>query len=106
GDEYIRSCAKLLCDIFSHSPVFRIGGDEFAAILRGNDYLNRDELMTTLKSRAQENQSKGDGPVLASGMSEYDPANDSFVSEVFDRADHNMYEDKVLLKGGRVSEVR
>ncbi|MBQ4464292.1 MAG: diguanylate cyclase, partial [Eubacterium sp.] len=29
GDDYIRSASKLLCDTFVHSPVFRIGGDEF-----------------------------------------------------------------------------
>jgi len=29
GDEYIKSCAMLLCNIFDHSPVFRVGGDEF-----------------------------------------------------------------------------
>ncbi len=25
GDEYIKACAKLLCNIFVHSPVFRVG---------------------------------------------------------------------------------
>jgi diguanylate cyclase (GGDEF)-like protein len=106
GDEYIKACAKLLCDIFSHSPVFRIGGDEFAVILRGDDHTNREGLLGKLKSAVRENQSKGEGPVLAAGMSEYDPQNDNFVSEVFDRADHNMYEDKVILKGGRADEIR
>lgn len=101
GDEYIRSCAKLLCDIFSHSPVFRIGGDEFAVFLRGNDYTARDNLMYQLKSQVRENQSTESGPVLASGMSEYVPEKDTLVTEVFDRADHNMYEDKQNLKGGR-----
>ncbi len=36
GDEYIRASARLLCDIFVHSPVFRVGGDEFIVFLRGN----------------------------------------------------------------------
>ncbi len=38
GDEYIRSSAQLLCEFFAHSPVFRVGGDEFVVFLRGNDY--------------------------------------------------------------------
>ncbi|MCR5268180.1 MAG: diguanylate cyclase, partial [Lachnospiraceae bacterium] len=45
GDVYIRESAKLLCDVFDHSPVFRIGGDEFVAFLKGADYENREELM-------------------------------------------------------------
>ena len=32
GDALIISAAKLLCDVFAHSPVCRIGGDEFVAI--------------------------------------------------------------------------
>ena len=33
GDEYSKASAKLLCDIFDHSPVFRVGGDEFVVFL-------------------------------------------------------------------------
>ena len=33
GDEYIKNCCKLICTVFKHSPVFRIGGDEFVAIV-------------------------------------------------------------------------
>ena len=98
GDEYIKGSAKLLCDVFVHSPVFRVGGDEFVIFLSDSDYLNREELMKRLKGRIRENMKAGSGPVLASGMSEYDPEGDSYVSEVFDRADREMYEDKRDLK--------
>ncbi len=33
GDEYIRAACSVICGIFKHSPVFRIGGDEFSVIL-------------------------------------------------------------------------
>jgi len=33
GDEYICAACKMLCEYFKHSPVFRIGGDEFVVIL-------------------------------------------------------------------------
>ena len=98
GDEYIKSAARLLCDIFVHSPVFRVGGDEFVVFLRGNDFMSRNELMDKLRSQVLENKKKGSGVILASGMSEYDPKNDSLVSEIFDRADKEMYEDKQRLK--------
>ena len=99
GDEYIKNSAKLLCDIFVHSPVFRVGGDEFVVFLRSNDFTNRDELMKQLRERVLENLKSGSGPILASGMAEYDPKNDTLVSEIFDRADKEMYEDKQKLKG-------
>ena len=98
GDEYIKRSAKLLCDIFDHSPVFRVGGDEFTAFLRGNDYDNREELIKKLRDQVMENKRSGSGPVLASGISEYEPENDSLVADVFDRADKEMYEDKQRLK--------
>ena len=98
GDEYIRASAQLLCDIFVHSPVFRVGGDEFVVFLRGNDYDSRHELMERLRNRVLENKEAGDGVILAAGMSEYDPESDSYVSDIFERADKEMYEDKQKLK--------
>ncbi|MCR4990352.1 MAG: diguanylate cyclase [Lachnospiraceae bacterium] len=98
GDEYIKQSAALLCEIFDHSPVFRVGGDEFVVFLRGKDYTNRMELFKDLRERVRENQHTGDGPVLASGMSDYDPQNDMFVSEILERADREMYKNKQSLK--------
>lgn len=99
GDEYIKKSAAILCDIFDHSPVFRVGGDEFVVFLRGDDYSNREELMKKLHAQILENLKSGSGPVIASGMAEYVPKTDSLVSEIFDRADKKMYEDKRSLKG-------
>lgn len=48
GDAYIIGTCTILCDAFSHSPVYRIGGDEFAVILKGRDYSNRLALMRSL----------------------------------------------------------
>ncbi|RKM62223.1 diguanylate cyclase [Butyrivibrio sp. CB08] len=98
GDEYIKATAKILCEIFDHSPVFRIGGDEFVVFLRGGDYSHRYELMGRLRDRVHENQKSDTGPVIASGMAEFDSNNDSMVSDVFDRADKDMYENKQYLK--------
>ncbi len=100
GDEYIKESAKLLCDIFVHSPVFRVGGDEFVVFVRSTDYQNRKELMKKLRDQVVQNLHSGTGPVLASGMAEYIPETDSFVSDIFDRADKEMYENKQMLKRG------
>jgi len=98
GDEYIKASARLLCDIFVHSPVFRVGGDEFVVFLRGNDYTTRYELMDKLRNQVLENKRVGAGVILSAGMSEYKPESDAFVSDVFERADKEMYKDKERLK--------
>ncbi len=98
GDEYIKQSAKLLCNIFVHSPVFRIGGDEFIVFLRGSDYSNKETLMKTLQDQVWENKKSNSGPVLASGMAEFTPGKDSMVTQIFDRADKAMYKNKRDLK--------
>ncbi len=99
GDEYIKACAKLLCNIFVHSPVFRVGGDEFTVFLRGDDYYNKEELIDKLRNKVLENQKTGSGPILASGVGIYQPGKDLVVNDVFERADKEMYENKQMLKG-------
>lgn len=98
GDEYIKESAKLLCDIFDHSPVFRVGGDEFVVFLRGDDYTNREALMKTLQDQVWENLKSKSGPVLASGMAVFTPGKDRLITEIFDRADKAMYKNKRDLK--------
>ncbi len=97
GDEYIRSACKLICNIFKHSPVFRVGGDEFAVILTGDDYTNRQALANAVKIASLDNKKHGQ-VVVACGMAEFDPKLDYYVSDVFNRADNAMYEDKKALK--------
>ena len=100
GDDYIRECAKLICTTFAHSPVFRVGGDEFVAFIRGGDYAFKDSLFAKLKEEVLANKDTLGKPVVAAGMSSYDPASDRSVTEVFERADKMMYENKRDLKGG------
>ena len=87
-----------MCNTFVHSPVFRVGGDEFVVFLRGNDYAQRHELMNKLRGKIIENAKAGHEVILATGMSEYQPESDNLVSEIFERADKEMYEDKKKLK--------
>lgn len=95
GDRFIIRGCRLICSIFSHSPVFRIGGDEFAIILQDKDYDQMDDLMTILQRKNTENQKKGD-VVIAAGMERYN--GESSVSDVFKKADEQMYQNKKILK--------
>ena len=97
GDDYIREACTIVCSSFQHSPVFRIGGDEFCAVLKGDDFDNRNMLMDGLRERMLVNNSGG-GIVLASGISVFDAKSDKFVSQIFQRADALMYENKRQLK--------
>jgi GGDEF domain-containing protein len=45
-----------------------------------------------------ENRQKGNGPVVAIGIADYDQSIDTDVNILIDRADHKMYEDKKQLK--------
>ena len=96
GDNYIREASQLICDLYKHSPVYRIGGDEFVVFLEGADYEQRSELFENLNSRMVENNKTG-GVVIAAGMAEYQPG-DSHLFDVFSRADSRMYERKKQLK--------
>ena len=98
GDDYIRNSCSLICHIFDHSPVFRIGGDEFVVILQGQDYDNRDALLSKLRKQVEDNTRIGEGPIIASGLAEYNPKEDHKAEEIFNRADTKMYEEKARLK--------
>ena len=97
GDKYIRSGSALICRTFKHSPVFRIGGDEFAAVLKNDDYRDRLALTQKMKAQVEENKLIG-GAVIAVGIADYISGQDSSVLEVFKRADKEMYTDKRRLK--------
>ena len=100
GDDHIRSACKMICDVFKHSPVFRIGGDEFAIILRDEDYKSRITLINAIHSASMDNKKHGD-VIVACGMAEYIQGTDYYVSDVFNRADNAMYQDKKTLKKPR-----
>ena len=97
GDDLIRSASQLICGIFKHSPVFRIGGDEFVVILNGRDRAERGALMHEINRRLEENIKDG-GVVVAAGLSDYIPDYDESIKTVFERADLMMYERKKELK--------
>lgn len=102
GDAYlIRSC-RLVCETFEHSPVYRIGGDEFVAVLTGSDYEYRDELVKAFNSKLSPYSDVlplPDGYVsVACGLSAFVPGEDRSVADVIKRADEDMYRDKAEKK--------
>ncbi|MCR5773688.1 MAG: GGDEF domain-containing protein [Lachnospiraceae bacterium] len=97
GDEYIITACRLICDHFKHSPVYRIGGDEFVVIMIGEDHKNRSEIMKSLGERMEKNAREGK-VVIAIGVTDFNPKTDYSLSTVFKRADKMMYQNKKELK--------
>ena len=97
GDELIRKACRMVCEIFDHSPVYRVGGDEFTVFLTGRDYEYRRWLMEELHDRSFEHISTKD-VIVSGGMAEFIPGKDTQIGDVFKRADEAMYAEKAILK--------
>ena len=106
GNIAIKKLCHIVCTIFAHSPVFRVGGDEFAVMLENDDYENADALVAELNATL-ENMAKDDTlepwerVSAAIGFARYDAAADSSVANVFKRADREMYNRKKAMKALR-----
>lgn len=95
GDQYLRNACKIICDIFKHSPVYRIGGDEFAVICQGRDYADLEDLIGKIYEYNRNASRVGD-VTIACGMARFE--DDVCVASVLERADHRMYENKKTMK--------
>ncbi|MCR5099635.1 MAG: diguanylate cyclase [Lachnospiraceae bacterium] len=96
GDQLIMDACNLICEFFTHDEVFRVGGDEFVAILRGENFDRMQEAITELNRRVEANI-KEKAVVIAIGYSILEQE-DQHLSDVFERADRMMYERKKELK--------
>ena len=96
GDDYIKEGCMILCDAFARSPVYRIGGDEFVAIAQGKDYEMIENRLGKI-DRANKRNDKANSVTMAVGWAKFSKE-DRFVSDVFDRADSAMYENKKKMK--------
>ena len=91
-----RDASRLICGLYKHSPVFRVGGDEFVVLLQNEDFEQREALLEELNRRVEENIRTGRA-VVSAGMADYEPG-DQQVDAVLRRADQRMYERKKQLK--------
>ena len=105
GDMYIKNACGKICKIFAHSPVFRIGGDEFAVVLMNSDFNNRDELIAQLDKKQNERnsvvKSVWEKVHIAHGIAVYDHELDDALSDTQRRADKFMYDTKRKMKSNK-----
>ncbi len=103
GDISIRKVSAMICEVFEHSPVYRVGGDEFMVVLKGRDYLNAADLTGQFRSRIQSVSSESslkpwERISAAIGYALYDETVDKSVEDVRIRADREMYRNKKDMK--------
>lgn len=105
GDRLLINACRIICTVCKHSPVFRVGGDEFTVILTGEDYAHRRKILSTLRTHAGQVYKDGDvNPErvsFATGLAIFDASTDESVNDVVKRADRAMYEHKRTTKSGR-----
>ena len=98
GDRSIIASANVMKSVFGRENLYRIGGDEFIAVMEDvNEEEVRDkfkQLDDLIKAYA-ENNAKGDAIVsFSKGCASYRPEEDSIYRAVFKRADEELYRDK------------
>ncbi len=98
GDKAIRATAGILMDVFGKETVYRIGGDEFAAIVQiasAQDMTSCfDRIDEKLEKLQREKKAYRAALGLSKGYAIFDPQSDPDYASVFRRADQMMYEDK------------
>lgn len=106
GDLYLKNASEIICQVFKNSPVYRIGGDEFAVILQGEDYENREELAKLFERKCEDTCMDGlndwwNQVRVSVGIAAYKPQDDAYAEDVARRADKLMYENKHNRKAKR-----
>jgi diguanylate cyclase (GGDEF)-like protein len=106
GNIALRKLSRVITEVFSNSPVYRVGGDEFAVILKGSDLESVDSLIEKFNARleslgADEHLDAWERVSAALGFAAFNPETDASVENVFRRADRAMYARKREMKGLR-----
>lgn len=95
GNVMLKDLAALICSVFSHNPVFRIGGDEFAVFFTNTDEREIMKLWKMLECEIVVYNESHDIPIsLAYGHAFLGENGCDCVEKVFQAADKKMYAKK------------
>ncbi len=106
GDRYIKNCARIINEIFSSiGKCYRVGGDEFVAIVPDASTVDITHYLAMLESSidacGREPENKNLHMQISSGCAIYSSDIDASLEDTYKRADKVMYEDKKKKKGVR-----
>ncbi|MDE7479062.1 MAG: GGDEF domain-containing protein, partial [Lachnospiraceae bacterium] len=99
GDLYIKSCSKIISEIFNGiGKCYRVGGDEFVALVEKASTIDMTHYMAMLESSVdasnRENKELKVKMQIAYGCAIYTPDLDKNLEDTYNRADKIMYENK------------
>lgn len=101
GDRYIQNCSDIIREIFDGiGKCYRVGGDEFVAIIENSSTVDLIHYMAMLESsvdvcnRNDFYKSRNLRMQIAYGYAVYSPELDKSLEDTYNRADKIMYEDK------------
>ncbi|MCR5481776.1 MAG: GGDEF domain-containing protein, partial [Clostridia bacterium] len=98
GDMAIKDLSKMLGKTFENAHLYRFGGDEFIAISKNSTLEEMRQrfaqLDLELERAGHVAQPYGIPLSVAKGAAVFIPETDTSYSQVFDRADREMYDDK------------
>ncbi len=108
GNEYLINAGKLICSVFGEENIYRVGGDEFVAVLDEENLSKSVELVETLRGKIDKLQKDSkleawEKVSAAVGVAYYDKLRDKTADEVFKRADEDMYKNKLAMKAVRTT---
>ncbi len=106
GDALLRTFSRCIQDCFMDlGRVYRIGGDEFAAILPYVDVCHQAETSSRIDAAIYSTQSQGfPGASVSSGMASM-PAEATSDGDLVRLSDQRMYQDKLLRRKARQAEA-
>ncbi|MDE7272364.1 MAG: GGDEF domain-containing protein [Lachnospiraceae bacterium] len=99
GDLYIKSCAKIIYEIFNGiGTCYRVGGDEFVTLIEKASAIDMTHYLAMLESSVdasnRENKSTKVKMQIAYGYAIYSPELDKNLEDTYNRADKFMYTNK------------
>ncbi len=102
GDKLLVRCCELIQASFPNTPIYRIGGDEFVAVVTGDDYANREKLIREFHESVDKSHEEApsllEDTSIAIGVAIFNPKRDHDYLSVFSRADAEMYDNKRVTK--------
>lgn len=106
GDQFISGACNIICNVFNDCEVYRIGGDEFVALLKNYSVYECDrklmEFETICGKWNWEHQEALFEMSVAAGGAVFDFSVDNTFEETVARADAFMYQCKLEMKGDDV----
>ena len=96
GDKLIKDAAAMISKYFIHGSIFRIGGDEFVALIQDKSYDKTKEDIDAFNKQTEANI-KTEDVVISLGYATLEEG-DLQLRDMFERADQMMYERKKSLK--------